>query len=478
MEQPVADFPGLDVASLLAEHALHGRTALVTQTETISYSAFAERVYAAAIDLADLPPGFPVGVSVSLEVEHLVVTMALLALGIPSVVFPSHESAGNIAAIAAALGVSHYAGEKRADLPRNLIPVPVRFEGRKGTRPSWRVLDAGDDAIFRTTSGTTGRPKIFSLSGLRLWLMARNAADNAEQRRILRTSSVEYDSSRLSRVSALLAGNACVLVSDLSAGSILASCARHEVTQLHVGTYRLTQLLNGARSHLPSCASLLTGGSRVPGALRQAVQERLCRRLFVSYATSEVGLVSMAWPEEHAEFPDGIGFASPRVIVEIVDESGAPVAPGSVGEVRVRKLAAPEFYVGEPEASAMLLNNWFRTRDLVSQRPGEPMIFHGRADDLMTLNGINIFGSAIEDTLLAMPQVAEAVAYPLHSRVHGQIPVAAVVLNPDLPPVSPQTMMQFCRARLGVGSPRQVFVVDDIPRSATGKPVRDGLPGS
>ncbi len=167
--------------------------------ETISYSALAERVYAAAIDLADLPPGVPVGVSISREVEHLVVTMALLALGIPSVVFPSHESAGNIAAIAAALGVSHYAGDRRADLPHNLIPVPVRFGGRKGTQPCWRVLEAGDDAIFRTTSGTTGRPKIFSLSGLRLWLMARNAAGDAEQRRVLRTSSVEYDSSRLSR---------------------------------------------------------------------------------------------------------------------------------------------------------------------------------------------------------------------------------------------------------------------------------------
>ncbi len=248
------------------------------------------------------------------------------------------------------------------------------------------------------------------------------------------------------------------------------------MTQLHVGTYRLTQLLNGARSHLPSCASLLTGGSRVPGALRHAVQERLCRRLFVSYATSEVGVVSMARPEEHAEFPDGIGYVSPRVVVEIVDETGAQVSPGSVGEARVRKLAAPEFYVGEPEASAMLRNNWFRTRDLVSQRPGEPMIFHGRADDMMTMNGINIYGSAIEDTLQAMPQVAEAVAYPLHSRVHGQIPVAAVVLNPDLPPVSPQTMMQFCRARLGVGSPRQVFIVHEIPRTANGKPVSAKLP--
>lgn len=476
MEQPSGDFQGLDVAGLLAGHAGQGRTALITPAEKITYAAFAERMEIVAAGLVDLPPGTPVGVSLANEVEHLVLTMALLALGIPNVVFPSHESAGAITALARSLNITRYVGDRRADLPDSLEPVPVRLAGRKGKQPRWRVFEAGDDAVFRTTSGTTGRPKLFSHSALRLWLMARNALHDTELRQVLRTSSVEYDSSRLNRIAALLAGNTGVLVSDLSAENILASCARHEVSQLHVGTYRLTQLLAAARRPLPLPTSVLTGGSRVPGALRHAVQERMCRRLFIAYATSEVGVISMARPQEHAQFPDGIGHPVPRVVVEIVDEAGTPVSPGTVGEVRVRKLAAPDFYIGEPDASAMLRDKWFRTRDLVSQRPGEPMIFHGRTDDMMTLNGINVFGSAIEDALLAMPQVADAVAYPLPSRVHGQIPVAAVVLNPHLPAVSPQTMISICRERLGFGSPRQVFIVDEIPRSVTGKPVRDELP--
>ena len=49
----------------------------------------------------------------------------------------------------------------------------------------------------------------------------------------------------------------------------------------------------------------------------------------------------------------------------------------------------------------------------------------------MILNGINVFPSAIEDTLESDPDVKEAVAYAIKSRVHGEIPVAAVVLKPN-----------------------------------------------
>ena len=105
------------------------------------------------------------------------------------------------------------------------------------------------------------------------------------------------------------------------------------------------------------------------------------------------------------------------------------VAPGEIGQIRVRKGGVPKDYVAEPGANANFQDGWFYPRDLVSQRPGEPLIFHGRADDVMILNGINIFPSAIEDTLESHPAVKEAVAYAIKSRVHGEIPVAAVVLN-------------------------------------------------
>ena len=93
----------------------------------------------------------------------------------------------------------------------------------------------------------------------------------------------------------------------------------------------------------------------------------------------------------------------------------------------------------------------------------------------MILNGLNIFPSAIEDTLESHPAVKEAVAYAIKSRVHGEIPVAAVVLNDPSTPTEAPALLNHCRHALGIRAPRQIIVVDRIPRNAAGKPLRREL---
>jgi acyl-coenzyme A synthetase/AMP-(fatty) acid ligase len=132
----------------------------------------------------------------------------------------------------------------------------------------------------------------------------------------------------------------------------------------------------------------------------------------------------------------------------------------------LREDGAPKDYVAEPGTYSKLQEGWFYPRDLVSLRPGKPLIFHGRADDVMILNGINIFPSAIEDTLESHPDVKEAVAYAIKSRVHGEIPAAAVVLKDTV------EMLSHCRQALGIRAPRQIAVVDRIPRNSAAGGVR------
>jgi acyl-coenzyme A synthetase/AMP-(fatty) acid ligase len=135
-------------------------------------------------------------------------------------------------------------------------------------------------------------------------------------------------------------------------------------------------------------------------------------------------------------------------------------------------------YVTAQGANANFREGWFYPRDLVSLMPGEPLIFHGRADDVMILNGINIFPSAIEDILESHPGVKEAVAYAVKSRVHGEIPVAAVVLNDAAEAGLASDLLNHCRQALGIRAPRQIVVLDRIPRNAAGKPLRRELSGA
>ena len=249
---------------------------------------------------------------------------------------------------------------------------------------------------------------------------------------------------------------------------------------LRVGPYKLASLLGSSTSgrRLPPATAILVSGARVCGALRKQVQAQLSENLWVQYSTSETGLISTAAPLQHEAFPEGIGFPEPGVVVEIVGPEGEIVPPGNVGHVRICKETMASSYIDELGADSKFNDGWFAPGDLISREPDGPLIFHGRADDAMILNGINIFPSAIEDVLESLPNVREAVAFPLKSRIHGEIPAAAVVLWERAEDEDVSRMLRHCRQLLGVRAPRQICVVESIPRNAFGKPLRKELAAS
>jgi acyl-coenzyme A synthetase/AMP-(fatty) acid ligase len=204
----------------------------------------------------------------------------------------------------------------------------------------------------------------------------------------------------------------------------------------------------------------------------------LTDNLWVLYATSEVGIISLASPDQHDNFPEGVGFPAAGVTVEIFGPGGESVAPGEIGQIRLRKDGMVSGYVAESERASNFNDGWFYPRDLVSLSEDGPLIYHGRADDVMILNGINVYPTAIEDTLESHPDVREAVAYPIKSRIHGEIPVAAVVLKDGAEGRGVAHLLDLCRQVLGIRAPRQIFVVDQIPRNAAGKPLRRELAAS
>ena len=351
-----------------------------------------------------------------------------------------------------------------------LSPICVRTPPRR----------SNSIAIYQNTSGSTGIPKTFGISLERLGILSTRFAEDEKERRVLRTGSIEFDAHRLHRLGLLLAGRSCIFLRHLNLQNLVDFCDRAEVTAIHMGGYKLGALVRSdtAAGRLPSFTSVHTGGARVPGRLRDDLRRALTDNLYVLYATSEVGLISCATPDQHENFPEGVGFPAAGLTLEIIGRNGEPVAPGEIGEIRVRKGGVPKDYVAELGAYRNFQNGWFYPSDLVSLKPGEPLIFHGRADDVMILNGINIFPSAIEDTLESHPDVKEAVAYAIKSRVHGEIPVAAVVLNGVAGKSDTTNLLHHCRQALGIRAPRQIIAVDRIPRNAAGKPLRRELASS
>ena len=132
-------------------------------------------------------------------------------------------------------------------------------------------------------------------------------------------------------------------------------------------------------------------------------------------------------------------------------------------------------YVGDAVATARhFRDGWFVPGDFASLDREGRLVIHGRADDMMILNGINIFPVEIERVLETHPAVAVAAAFPLASPVHGQIPMAAVELR-DGHASSGAELLAWVRRELGVRAPRHVEVVAALPRNAQGKVVKRDL---
>jgi len=463
----------------LREHALRdgSRPAIVQPESSIAYAELVKRVEACAHSLVrqGLRAGEIAGVTVRDEATHLVATLALLALGIPQVSIGTHDPVPMRRRLAGRIGVTRIvaaAGEDRLDgLDLALVPAEEPFAEGRAALP-WYGGD-GVAALYLTGSGTTGEPKIVAMSERDLGLQADRGYCDYGPERVLRLASVEHNNSKRLRLYCLWHGGVCVLRGHRGA-SIHELCDRLRVTWLDLATYHVEDLVRAAPTagRLPSHTNVRCGGSRLPSRLRRAFVGQVCDRLHVSYGTTEVGGICYSYPSEQMDPAEPVGRPLPGVTVEIVDAERRPVEAGDVGEIRVRAAGMVDHYVGDPVATRRHFDGgWFYPGDLVRMLPGGSLSIQGRRDDMMILNGINIFPAEVERVLEAMPGVRHAACFPLRSDVHGEIPVAAVELA-DRAAIGADAIMAWARGQLGLRAPRKVVVVDELPRNPQGKVAR------
>jgi len=454
------------------------RAAIATPEREIGYRELVGRVEAAAHALTaqGLGPGELAGVTVRDEPLHLVVTLALLALGIPQVSLGTHEPVPMRARLASRLGVTRVVASSPGDRLDGLHFALVDEDATPAAHalPFHGAADA--PAVLFTGSGTTGEPKVVAFSELELVMQAERGYIDYGPERVLRLAPVEYNNSKRLRLYCLWQGGTCVLRNAATA-DVTTLCAQLAVTWLDVATGHLEDFVRGRAQarRLPALTKVRCGGSRVPSRLRKAVLAEVTPHLHVSYGTTEVGGVCLAYPHEHDDPREPVGRPVRGVDVEIVDAARRPVADGEPGEIRIRAPGMAVAYVGDASATRRHFDGgWFYPGDLVRRLPDGALSIDGRVDDMMILNSINIFPAEVERVLESMPGVRHAACFALRSDVHGDIPVAVVEVAAGGP--AADAITQWVRGQLGVRAPRRVVVVDAMPRNAQGKVARRDLP--
>jgi acyl-CoA synthetase (AMP-forming)/AMP-acid ligase II len=445
----------------LAQHASERprHSAIVTESVTLDYAALCQAVRRAtgALGLLGYSARDVIGVSLSDECEHLIISLAIMGIGATHITLATHDAPQVRSDTAERSAVNKTISSQEA---ARIFDV-ARSEA--GTAPPH---DGPAATLYLKTSGTTGTMNIVPFSEDQIAGQALRHADYKDEG-LLRLASIEYNNSKRHRLYCVWAGGTNVF-RPAGPFNLVEFVLNHAVTCLDISRMHASDITSMEGASRLSHVKLRTGGSAVPFAVRQRIEQTVTRELYVRYAATECGAISMARPGQHDQ-GEAVGIPLDGVALEIVDSDGNLLPAGESGRIRLRAAGVATGYLNSPDDSAKRFKDgWFYPGDMGCIRPDGQLVIQGRVDDMIVLNGINIFPAEIERVLERHPGISCAAALGVPSQVHGQIPVAAVELKADSA-ISTAELREFAREALGLRAPRRILVLDRLPRNAQGK---------
>jgi acyl-coenzyme A synthetase/AMP-(fatty) acid ligase len=448
------------------------RAALDDGTSCISFGDLPELIdsYRSCLLAAGVTPDSTVGLTIRHGIAHLLVTLALFRLPAHQATLASFEPESYHHNLIERLNISHLLTIDETLNPT--APRPDQFHVRK-LEPTRPANSSGSAKFYSSTSGTTKGPRIIAL--VEENLTTRGDRQRMLAERVLITSSPEHGTIKRRHLRFLYAGCTLLFAPKANAWNALADfVSAKKATLLYISPLDANRFVQSAGDHRQVNARLFVGGTRISWSLRKAMQQKLSRALYVAYGASECGQLAVAEPHEHDE-RETAGKPRSPITVEIADGAGRALPPGEVGELRVRAPGMITGYHDDPvETGLRFRGGWFHPGDMGLMTKDGELIIHGRKDDMMMMNGINIYPLELERVLEGHPAVSAAAAFPVKSRLHGDIPAVAVELAAGAN-ATEISLMQYARERLGLRYPRRILILDKLPKSGDGKILKNEI---
>jgi len=332
-------------------------------------------------------------------------------------------------------------------------------------------------AVILTTSGTTGEPRGASHSHVGLLLNARAVAGEILH---LEASDVQLGalplphSFGMSAVlnASVLAGAGVALMRRFEPHAALDAIERHRVTVLQGVPTMLSRLATAAapRDRRPSSLRLcVVSGAPMPALLARHVHDTLCVHVVERYGMTEVSPLTMREVPADGGRPGDVGH--PLWGVGIRVENDGIDAPE--GELLATAPSMFLGYAGDRRATAAaMVDGFFRTGDLGRIEPDGRVVLTGRLKDLIIRGGHNVAAREVEHLIEGHPAVAEVAVVGMPDDDLGEEVAAALVLRDGRgqPDQVTEELRLRCVERLAAHKrPRRWFVLDGLPRTASGK---------
>ncbi len=362
-----------------------------------------------------------------------------------------------------------YDPDVSADVPIVAVVGPS-FDALLDTEPMTDTLttDPGNPALIAFTSGTTSNPKGVIHSHQSLGFETRQLLSNYPpgRGRQLTALPVGHFIGMLGAFLIPVIEGAPIDLTDVWDPEKAIDLMESDGVALGGGPpYFVTSLLDHPRftdEHLQYIKYLGLGGSTVPAAVTRRLAD-LGILVHRSYGSSEhPSITGSHWtaPEDKRLFTDGE--ARPGVEVRMADD----------GEILSR---GPDLFIGytDPSLTAKAFDDdgWYHTGDIGVMDDDGFVTITDRKSDIIIRGGENISALELEEILLGLPAVAEAVVVAAPDARLGEHAAAVLRIKPGLAmPSLPEVRAHFERAGVAKQKwPEELHEVDDFPRTASGK---------
>ncbi|RPI61619.1 MAG: FCD domain-containing protein, partial [Lysobacterales bacterium] len=356
----------------------------------------------------------------------------------------------------------------------------------KGERP--RAVDlTGDDVAFMVhTSGTTGDAKgamnthrnvVFATSVYQAWIGL------TDKDVILGLAPLFHVTGLIGHVTlAMLTGSPLVLFYRFDANEACRLAALHRATFTVSAITAYIALLNSdvlGKYDLKSLTKLYTGGAPTPASVLEDWHGRTGVRIQPMYGLTEATSPTHMTP--HGAIPPidphtgamSVGVPVCNTHVRVITDAGHEAAPREIGEFVI---AGPQIVPGywqKPEETAKSLTpDGLKTGDVGFMDEHGWFYLVDRSKDMIVASGFKVWPREVEEVLYQHPAVREAAVVGIPDPYRGETIKAVISLKPGQT-VTPEEIRAFARERMAAYKyPRVVEIMDDLPKTTSGKIMR------
>jgi len=355
------------------------------------------------------------------------------------------------------------------------------------------LIDEQDVFYQMYTSGTTGKPKGAMLTHYSVISNAMQSMPYFNRvlgpgKKVLLVMPMFHAGAASTVIGSLASGSTMVIHPEFSPERLADALSNEGINVVNL----VPAMIQAMLVHVPDLEQrdfstldvAIYGASSISeNTLRRALEIFKCDFYQGFGQTESSACITMLSAQDHRRALKGkpellrsAGRALLGTSVRIVDSDDRELPPGESGEIIMHGPQMMKAYWNLPQASAEALKNgWLHTGDIGMMDDEGYVYVQDRIKDMIVSGGENVYPREVENVLFEHPAVADAAVIGLPDETWGEAVTAVVVLNPGTS-LEVDELITYCRGKLGgYKIPRQVRILDELPRNPSGKVLKKDL---